>query len=98
MLDLRPQDTEVGSMPGPPTPRIIIVSDQVRADLLHLTRSTTATAGLARRARIVLLAADGLAIRHIGPRVGVSRTVVRDWLDRFRAHGIAGLQDLPRSG
>ena len=85
-------------MPGPPTPRIITLPDQVRADLLHLTRAPTTAAGLARRARIVLLAADGIAIRHIGPRVGVSRTVVRDWLDRFRAQGIAGLRDLPRSG
>jgi hypothetical protein len=98
MLDLRPRLTEVRTMPGPATPRIIVLPDAVRADLLHLTRSPTTAAGLARRARIVLLAADGIAIRHIGPRVGVSRTVVRDWLDRFRAHAIAGLHDLPRSG
>ena len=85
-------------MPGPATPRIIVLADPVRAELVHLMRATTTAAGLARRARIVLLAADGIAIRHIGPRVGVSRTVVRDWLDRFRVQGIAGLQDLPRSG
>jgi len=77
---------------------VIVLTDPVRAELQHLVRRTTTAAGLARRARIVLLAADGIAIRHIGPRVGVSRTVVRDWLDRFRAQGIAGLQDLPRSG
>jgi transposase len=85
-------------MPGPASPRRIVLSDPVRADLVHLTRATTTAAGLARRARIVLLAADGVAIRHIGPTVGVSRTVVRDWLDRFRVHGIAGLHDLPRPG
>jgi hypothetical protein len=98
MLDLQRRRTEVAVMPGPRSPRSIVLTEPVRADLLHLVRSTTTTAGLARRARIVLLAADGIAIRHIGPTVGVSRTVVRDWLDRFRAHGIAGLHDLPRPG
>jgi putative transposase len=85
-------------MPGPTSPRLLTLCETVRADLLRLTRSPSIPAGLARRARIVLLAADGTPIRHIGPLVGVSRTVVRDWLDRFRAHGLAGLHDLPRPG
>lgn len=98
MLDLHRMCVVVAAMPGPSSPRLIVLTEPVRADLQRLLRSTTTAAGLARRARIVLLAADGIAIRHIGPRVGVSRTVVRDWLDRFRARGIAGLQDLPRPG
>lgn len=85
-------------MPGPRSPRVIALSDAVRTELVHVTRSPSAAAGLARRARIVLLAAEGVPLRHIGPRVGVSRTVVRDWLDRFRTLGLAGLQDRPRSG
>jgi hypothetical protein len=85
-------------MPGPRSPRQIILAEQERTTLVHLTRSPAVAAGLARRARIVLLAADGLPIRHIGPRAGVSRTVVRDWLDRFARQRLAGLQDLPRPG
>jgi hypothetical protein len=85
-------------MPGPRSPRVIALSEGVRAELIRVTRSPSVAAGLARRARIVLLAAEGVPVRHIGPRVGVSRTVVRDWLDRFRALGLAGLQDRPRSG
>jgi hypothetical protein len=85
-------------MPGPRSPRAIELNEGVRAELLRLTRSPSVAAGLARRARIVLLAGEGVPIRHIGPRVGVSRTIVRDWLDRFRALGLAGLQDRPRSG
>ena len=85
-------------MPGPPSPRVIELTPEVRADLVHLTRSPSVAAGVARRARIVLLAADGMALRHIGPAVGVQRHVVRDWLDRFRQQGLAGLQDRPRSG
>jgi hypothetical protein len=98
MLDLAPRSEEVVVMPGPTSPRSLALSDVMRADLLRLTRSPSISAGLARRARIVLLAADGTPLRHIGPMVGVSRTVVRDWLDRFRAHGLAGLHDLPRPG
>jgi len=85
-------------MPGPRSPRVIELSEGVRAELIGVTRRPSVAAGRARRARIVLLAAEGVPIRHIGPRVGVSRTVVRDWLDRFRTRGLAGLQDRPRSG
>lgn len=85
-------------IPGPKSPRVIDLADGVRADVVRLTRSPSVPAGVARRARIVLLAADGTPIRHIGPLVGVSRTVVRDWLDRFRTHGLAGLHDQPRPG
>ena len=85
-------------MPGPRSPRVIEVPAEVRATLVRWSRSTSVAAGLARRARIVLLAAEGVPLRHIGPQVGVSRTVVRDWLDRFRQRGLAGLEDLPRPG
>ena len=63
-----------------------------------MRRRPAAPAGLVRRARMVLLAADGMPLRTIAPTVGVERRTVRDWLDRFRAHGRAGLQDLPRPG
>jgi Winged helix-turn helix len=85
-------------MAGPRRPRVIALSDAMRAELVRLTRSPAVAAGLARRARIVLLAAEEVPLRQIGPRVGVSRTVGRDWLDRCRAQGLAGLQDRPRSG
>ncbi len=85
-------------MPGPRSRRMVALTADMEAALVRLTRSPSVAAGVARRARIVLLAADGTPLRHIGPRVGVSRTVVRDWLDRFRADGLAGLQDRPRPG
>ena len=85
-------------MPGPPSPRVIGVSESERTQLVRLTRSPTVAAGVARRAEIVLLAAEGVPLRHIGPRVGVSRTVVRTWLDRFDARRLAGLRDAPRPG
>ncbi len=55
-------------------------------------------AGLAQRARIVLLAADGLSNTAIAERVGVARQTVLSWRDRYERSGLAGLEDEPRSG
>ena len=85
-------------MPGPRSPRVIAVSESSRAELVRLTRSPTVAAGRARRARMVLLAADGVPVRQIAARLGVQRRVVRTWLDRFRQTGMDGLRDRPRPG
>ena len=61
-------------------------------------RSSSLRAGLAQRARIVLLAADGVSNTEIAARVGVSRPTVIDWRARYERSGIAGLDDEPRSG
>jgi len=55
-------------------------------------------AGLAQRARIVLLAADGVANAVIADKVGVSRPTVLAWRDRYQESGLGGLIDLDRSG
>jgi len=85
-------------MPGPRSPRVIEVTAAERATLVQVSRSTSVAAGRVQRARIVLLAADGVRLRQVATRVGVDRKVVRKWLDRFRAHGLAGLADRPRPG
>lgn len=55
-------------------------------------------AGLAQRARIVLLAAEGVANSVIAERVGVSRPTVIGWRERYEGGGIDGLHDEARSG
>jgi transposase len=85
-------------MSGPRSPRVIELNAEGRAALAALTRRTTAAVGLVRRARIVLLAADGVRLDRIAHEVGVRRTVVRTWVDRYRAEGLDGLRDRPRSG
>lgn len=55
-------------------------------------------AGAAQRARIVLLAADGLSNTEIAERTGVSRPTVISWRARYEQFGMAGLADKPRSG
>jgi transposase len=69
-----------------------------REELVRLTRSWSVRAGLAQRARIVLLAADGVSNTAIADRVGVSRPTVIGWRERYQANGIVGLEDQPRSG
>jgi transposase len=54
--------------------------------------------GLAKRARIVLLAADGVPNAQIARLVGVSRPTVIGWRDRYREGGIKALEDEPRPG
>src|ERR671919_669620 len=50
------------------------------------------------RACIVALSAHGWWVSDIARLVGVSPGVVRKWITRFNAAGLAGLQDQPRSG
>jgi transposase len=53
---------------------------------------------LVHRARIVLLAADGMANAAVGRQVGVSTPTVLAWRNRYDTGGIEALVDLPRSG
>src|SRR3954468_4324299 len=62
------------------------------------TRSSSVRAGLAQRARIVLLAADGVSNTEIAERVGVARQTVISWRERYATSGIEGLVDEHRSG
>lgn len=51
-----------------------------------------------KRARMVLLAADGVANQEIADRVGASRTTVIVWRARYQERGLAGLEDAERTG
>jgi transposase len=62
-----------------------------QTELERLTRSSTVPAAAAQRARIVLLAADGVANYVIAERVGVTRPTVNLWRARYVEHGLAGL-------
>ncbi len=51
-----------------------------------------------RAARIVLAVADENGTAGTARLVGVSRPTVIKWRDRFAEHGLAGLDDEPRTG
>ena len=69
-----------------------------RAELTRWTRMSSLRAGLAQRARIVLLADEGIGTNEIVHRVGVSKPTVIGWKKRYTAEGLAGLDDRPKSG
>src|SRR5215813_1008401 len=69
-----------------------------RQTLLAWQRSTTISAGLARRGRMILLLADGGTITDIAAAVGISRRHLYKWVQRFVQQGLEGLHDKPGRG
>ena len=76
----------------------LVLREGDRRRLSELARLPSVPSGLAKRARIVLLAADGVPNAVIARTAGVSRPTVIGWRDRYEAGGIAALEDEPRSG
>lgn len=74
------------------------VSRRQRKQLEEVLRHQRGEARRYRRARMVLLAADGESISAIARMVGSNRTRVGYWLKRFEAQGMDGLDDESRSG
>jgi len=77
-------------------PLLLRVGDH--EELTRLVRASSVRAGLAQRARIVLLASEGLRNAEIAERVGVSRPTVNVWRSRYVDAGLAGLVDGDRPG
>ncbi len=84
-------------MPSP-HPQAIALSDDERAQLESWARRRTSAAGLALRSRIVLAAADGGTNVALAERLGVSRSTVQLWRNRFAERRLDGLVDEPRPG
>lgn len=69
-----------------------------RCTLESLANRRRTAQGMARRARIVLAAADGKENKAIAQEVGADEKTVGKWRQRFAAERIDGLHDEPRSG
>ena len=76
---------------------LLITPDDL-AELRRWARSSQLPAVLAQRARILLLAADGMSNTEIAERVGVSRPTVIACRRRYTRRGLDGLPDRPRPG
>jgi transposase len=76
----------------------VVLPDSDRAELARWLRAPSMPAGLAQRARIVLLAADGAGTNEIVSRTGLSKPTVIAWKKRYAAEGIGGLEDRPKPG
>lgn len=83
----------------PPTsPYSILLSDVERRELESQSRKYTSPYFSVLRARIVLMAADGLSNDEIGARLSVPRQIVSKWRKRFFEQRTSGLLDEPRTG
>ncbi len=74
------------------------LSEAVRQRLEGWLRATSTPFGTARRARALLLLADGVSYVETARLVGLADRHVRKWVRRFVRDGLDGLHDLPRSG
>jgi transposase len=69
------------------------------ATLRRWSAATSAPAAQVQRAKILLLAAQGVANTQIAERLGVSRPTVIAWRKRYAREGLGGrLSDRPRRG
>ena len=66
----------------------ISLSDDERAELEALSRRRKTSQGLARRARIVLAAAEGLENKEIAVRLEASADTAGKWRRRYAAEGV----------
>ena len=76
----------------------LVLREGDRERLGELARLLSVPSGLAKRARMVLLAADGKPNAEIARIAGVSRPTVIGWRNRYEQGGIRALDDVPRSG
>jgi len=80
-------------------PDALEVSDEARRTLERWVSAGTSPQRIVLRARIVLLAAQGMANRRIAQAVHTSRPTVLLWRNRFTVGGVAALlEDAPGRG
>lgn len=80
------------------SPNTILLSDSERTQLEATARRYTAPYFEVVRAKLILLAADGLENEVIAQRLDLPRQVVSKWRKRFCDLRLEGLLDQPRSG
>src|SRR5207245_9167463 len=71
--------------------RPLEVGDEAKRTLQAWVNAPTAPQRVVMRARIVLLAAEGLATAHIAREVDASRPTALLWRDRFADGGVEAL-------
>jgi len=80
------------------SPYVIELSQHERSELQRRAAQYTAPYRDVVRARIVLLAADGLQNKDIAERLSLPVQIVTKWRKRFHQDRLAGLNERPRTG
>ncbi len=76
-----------------PEATAISLTKEERAELEGLARSTKTEHRMRQRARIVLMAADGVATRAIGRAVGCTTGTASKWRVRYAERRLGGLDE-----
>lgn len=76
----------------------ISISQEQREILESLLRRQKTPIGVAKRARAILLLAEGERFSQTAQRVGLGERHLRKWARRFIEQGVEGLQDRARPG
>jgi len=85
-------------MRGRPSQLKVEMDDTTRGVLEGWLRRQKIPAGLALRARAMLLLAQGQPYTHTAAQGGLAERHVRTWAKRFVTEGVDGLRDWPRPG
>ena len=80
------------------SPYKVLLSTDEKVRLQGIARKYTSQYRDVMRAKIVLLAGEGLSNKEIGQRLDLPRQIVSKWRKRFFDQRLAGLQERPRQG
>ncbi len=78
--------------------RLRSLTDEEETAVRQLAHSRTASARAVERAAIVWHASQGQRVPAIAGTLRLCEATVRQWLKRFNAQGLPGLEDEPRPG
>ena len=78
--------------------RLRELTEAERMAVERLAHSRTAPARQVERARIIWHASQGQDVPSIADQLRLAAYTVRDWIKRFNAAGLGGLEDRPRGG
>ena len=76
----------------------IVLSHNERAQLERMAATYTSPYYIVVRAKIALMATEGLDNKTIGERLSLPRQIVSKWRKRFYEDRLEGLEDRPRPG
>jgi transposase len=80
------------------SPYTILLDQDERKSLQAMARKYTSPYCEVMRAKVILLAAEGLSNKQIGERLELPRQIVSKWRKRFFEQRLAVLQERPRRG
>ena len=80
------------------SPYEIVLAPDEKRQLESIARKYTSSYREVVRAKVVLLASQGLENKAIGQRLDLPRQIVSKWRKRFFDKRLAGLDDEPRRG